>query len=243
MNYDIYLGKEEFKKRWPGMKTTFHNPSDVLCAFSQIGNLQYLVIRGTANTKNLFYDAMFWTKFALGMKFHRGFHKVAKKIFDDSYNIGIVKNKPLVITGHSLGGAIAVVLGLYMKHYGFNIQKVVTFGQPKVTYKKFLPKAQNILGDDYIRVVNESDEIPNVPTGIFGFFDYGHFGDEIAMHSETYDVVRYPVVRDHNFFSQFFIEKINDHHMGYYIRGIEKILGHQKCNYNEQGRLEQPIEE
>lgn len=39
---------------------------------------------------------------------------------------------PLIITGHSLGGAVAILLGEILLSQSLPIQKVVTFGAPKV---------------------------------------------------------------------------------------------------------------
>ena len=64
------------------------------------------------------------------------------------------------ITGHSLGGALAVLLTYYLTVDGYKLERTVTFGQPKVTNREGVEKFKNV---SLLRVVNAKDPVAYVP--------------------------------------------------------------------------------
>ena len=60
---------------------------------------------------------------------HRGYRVVAKECVD-TIAPHIVPGYTIQLTGHSLGGAVAVAVGLLYKTAGIEVGKVVTFGAP-----------------------------------------------------------------------------------------------------------------
>jgi hypothetical protein len=84
---------------------------------------------------------------------------------------------PIFITGHSLGGALAVLFGLTFKWLKFNVAGAYTFGQPRVGDREFC----NIYDGDLIdlkfvtyRVVNQNDIVPRVPPLLCRYRHCGH---------------------------------------------------------------------
>ena len=82
---------------------------------------------------------------------------------------------------HSLGGAVAAILTIYMIEDGVEVVRVVTFGQPQFTTAdgvkrlSFLPLA---------RVVDENDVVPMVPPATatnLSFGPYEHVGPEVIL--------------------------------------------------------------
>jgi hypothetical protein len=76
-------------------------------------------------------------------------------------------NKAIYLTGHSLGGAIALVASAEYSggdQLGERIAAVYTFGAPRVGEKSF---AQNVKAPHY-RVVNAGDIVPLVPPNFIG---------------------------------------------------------------------------
>ena len=74
---------------------------------------------------------------------HTGFYIAADDVYQTilpTLNRGY-KNR---ITGHSLGGAIAVILMMFLKEDGYQLEKCITFGQPKVTDKKGAQMCQDL---------------------------------------------------------------------------------------------------
>jgi hypothetical protein len=158
-----------------------------LLATNDLTKTQVISIRGTANTKNAMVDI--YLKLVLdqktGLRLHHGFSLAAKKIY--------AKLKPLLkadykinVTGHSLGGAVALILAIYLDADQFDIEQVTTFGQPKVTNISGAGKIQHI---NIIRVVNPLDLVPLVP--LFDPLDisnvdiYWHAGKEVILLAGT----------------------------------------------------------
>ena len=83
----------------------------------------------------------------------------------------------LYITGHSLGGAIAVLTGRRVLDTGFEslaLQGVYTFGQPMVGSARFAHQTEGL---NLYRHVHERDVVAYLPPIGVGAGDYVHFGD------------------------------------------------------------------
>ncbi|KAF7813684.1 lipase-like [Senna tora] len=92
---------------------------------------------------------------------------------------------PIIVTGHSMGGAMAAFCGLDLtvNENAQNIQ-VMTFGQPRVGnaafasyYSKLVPRT--------IRVTHENDIVPHLPPyySYFPHKTYHHFPREVWLYS------------------------------------------------------------
>jgi len=91
--------------------------------------------------------------------------------------------KPLLITGHSLGGALAALSGAYFTVLGASVPTVsaiYTFGQPRIGLHDFCNTYSRILGNKLIRFVNKKDLVPRVP---FRNWDYSDEGTMIHFDS------------------------------------------------------------
>lgn len=158
---------------------------------SQENRTQILAIRGTDSFKDMVTDVKYVKTYneELGMYVHRGFNDIATDIWN------IVKEDivddpewKLYITGHSLGGALAVLCGMFaLKAGNASLNKVVTFGQPKLTNGKGCAVAQELTKDKVVRIANESDIITRIPyKSPITYFNQGfyrHFG----IHIHIYD--------------------------------------------------------
>ena len=98
-----------------------------------------LIFRGTDNVKNVWtdIDARPTKDDSLdGAYLHRGFKDAATWIFEDikrDYTL----EKTVYLTGHSLGGAVAQIIGLWLHNAGYHVQ-IYTFGSPFVPPYPFL---------------------------------------------------------------------------------------------------------
>jgi Lipase (class 3) len=100
------------------------------------------------------------------------------------------KLEALYITGHSLGGAMAALMGVMLKHerkyrspddnIAELLKAVYTFGQPMIGDTSFAKACQRnlFLREKVIRYVYDSDVVPHLPPRTAGSFR--HFGREWA---------------------------------------------------------------
>lgn len=89
-----------------------------------------------------------------------------------------VGDKALWFTGHSLGGALALLAAA--SHAGQSPAGLVTFGQPRLLVRSSARKMRELFGARYARIVNDNDVVAKIPpfyrhTGQLFHFD--HFGD------------------------------------------------------------------
>ena len=108
-------------------------------------------------------------------KVHRGFKYALNDVWEDVVNYMKeceTNKKQIYITGHSLGGAIAQILGLWFEDDAYEVQ-IFTFGSPAVIMEQ-------IWEDGHFRVYLENDPVPFPPP-----FPYVHWG--IRIHAETLD--------------------------------------------------------
>ena len=102
-----------------------------------------------------------------GIKLHKGFRdafsnaSIWKLLIAESYPL----EQTVHVTGHSLGGAVAQIIGMWLHKRGKNVQ-IFSYGSPKVS-------SQVLSGGQptHWRVVRLSDPIPFTPT-----WPYQHTG-------------------------------------------------------------------
>lgn len=122
-----------------------------------MGEITYLVFRGTHNLKGWLHDFSAVPVLSKGGYLaHAGFVDAAHELWNPVCASLRGLPAPWIITGHSLGGALAVLYGEQIK------VPVVTFGAPRV-YSRMnghLPEME------HYRVVNDDDLVPHVPEGL-----------------------------------------------------------------------------
>ncbi|MGA9436528.1 MAG: lipase family protein [Roseobacter sp.] len=182
---------------------------------------QTISIRGTAAKPNVWedFEISLIPDSILGISVHRGFQRDATAIYDDVIP-HLRKDWPIRITGHSLGGAIAGLLAAYFEKQGYTVERIVTFGQPKIATK---------LPEDFVlqvgtRVVNNLDVVPMVPPYTPGR-QYQHFGSEVILRDgpdyvylDGHDADRLSVG---DFWRNITDFSAKDHHMDGYLSNIQ----------------------
>ncbi len=82
--------------------------------------------------------------------------------------------RSFVVTGHSLGSALATLFGIENKEKNtFDVSTICTFASPRVGDSEFV-RQFNLLPVTSWRLVNTQDLVPKVPLRIPWFFDYHH---------------------------------------------------------------------
>lgn len=166
---------------------------------------------------------------------HRGFQNAFLLVKDDMYAaIDKFRNadnpQPVFVTGHSLGGALAVMATAYCLTDDRPVDGLYTFGQPRVGNEDFVEGFKAALGSRHFRFVNNNDTVTRVPPRVFG---YAHTGD--LRHIEVDgDIVDNPgrwtvfLDRVRGRFEDLLqpgTDGIKDHSMDRYVAHIANALG------------------
>ena len=167
--------------------TLYHTIPGIQVAFflatSKATETQIVSIRGTSNIENAMVDVSLKLNVDadLGVSLHQGFAASAKRVYTELKPL-LKPEYKIYITGHSLGGATALVLAMFLDKDQFKVEQVVTFGQPKVTNVSGANTIQHI---NLIRVVTPNDLVPLVP--LFDPLDinnidiFWHAGREVIL--------------------------------------------------------------
>ncbi|KAK3185719.1 hypothetical protein K4F52_005584 [Lecanicillium sp. MT-2017a] len=151
-------------------------------------------IRGSNNIRNFITDIIFKMKdcsLTRGCKVHTGFADAWDEIAHTATSAiheGLTANPSykVVITGHSLGGAVAHLGAAYLRQAGYACD-VYTYGSPRVGNDKFANFATSQPGKMF-RVTHEADPVPRLPPIIFG---YRHTSPEYWLTSRGSSSIDY----------------------------------------------------
>ena len=167
----------------PLIKQAALSGTEVSYFVTHVNGVQVIAIRGTANAQNVMVDLDINLKKdeTLGIQVHQGFAGSAAAVFKDVTPL-LNKDMPVETTGHSLGGAVAVLLGMYLQVDGYDLQAITTFGQPKVSNVQGSIAFSNL---PLTRIVTPKDLVPLVPPlspmQIKELDIYWHSGVEIIL--------------------------------------------------------------
>ena len=192
LSNDTYLEANQLQSRLKTQNQTLVHQSiipesQVSYFLSRANGIQTIAIRGTANLENVMLDLDLELKpdTALDIKLHQGFGSAAKAVYTDIKPY-LNEKLPVHITGHSLGGAIAVILGLYLQQEDYAVTQIITFGQPKVTNVTGAKKYDLL---PLIRVVTLNDIVPLVPPispmQIRDLDIFWHIGEEVILMGDN----------------------------------------------------------
>ena len=140
-------------------------------------------VRGTANIENAIVDVSLklLPDEHAKIKLHQGFAQAAEGVYK-AVLPKLNKDYEISLTGHSLGGAVAVILAMYLDIDQYTLGSIITFGQPKVTNVGGAQAFQHL---DVTRVVTAQDLVPLVPPldvmDIRKLDIYWHLGKEIVL--------------------------------------------------------------
>lgn len=153
--------------------------------------IQWLAIRGTNNIRNVFVDGRIKVirEVRLGVYLHGGFLRTAQEIYQ-LIKARLDPRREIRITGHSLGGAVAVILAALLTEdsAGFLLGRTVTFGQPMITDSNGVKVLARY---PLLRVVNQWDPVVTLPLILsrthFEFpptIFYHHLGPQLVLYKD-----------------------------------------------------------
>jgi hypothetical protein len=178
------LGPYGFSKFiWPNFETLDQD----LCAFiATSADCHLLCFRGTKQKQDWLTDAKCCAE-------------AFSRVFDGAPDIGEIhggfsrclateihqieaalrhrdRSKPLLVTGHSLGGALAVLASIYLTVVSKDmipVARIYTFGQPRVGVQKFCDRLTEVFPKKIVRFVHGKDIVPHIPLTQLRYADAG----------------------------------------------------------------------
>lgn len=143
----------------------YHEDSETQAFITHSDKVVLITLRGTQETADILRDLdARQVPYTEGNgQAHRGFYGafLAAKAFVDRYMRAFHRpEQNIVVCGHSLGGAIALLLAEWLRRdWSDNIQ-LYTFGSPRAGDRAFVQSAAALT---HHRLVNHNDPVPGVP--------------------------------------------------------------------------------
>lgn len=239
-----YSGKSEILGDHPGDDAWVATPGNVNVQYILIHNhkrrVQAIAVRGTVDDTNweLDLDTRGVHDEKAGILLHRGFKTAADAIYAD-VKPRLKRRYKTYLTGHSLGGSVAAIVGLYLWDDRFDVGGILTFGQPKFTNVAGA-RAYNDL--PILRVIYQNDTVPLLPDETKGGGEtFAHMGAVLNLLSGPYYV--YGEADQALQFSQGSFGKLfgqislPDHRMKWYLNGLEEKIEHSvRVSFAERNR-------
>ena len=132
--------------------------------------------------------------------FHLGFYFYVNNVWEgDTGILSKVKEiintypdnssyKQVFITGHSLGGAAAVIAAAKLEDDGeATVNQMYTFGQPKVILENTTGQYDTDFRSKYFRIINNGDPVPWAPPYDSNWASYGHAGNGVLIGPSWFD--------------------------------------------------------
>ena len=194
-----------------------------------------LAVRGTSNVENAVVDAAFVLvpdKLS-GIDIHQGFLLSARDIYQQIQD-KINPQYKINTIGHSLGGAVALILAMMLDAQEYDVGEVITFGQPKVTNVSGSRKFNHL---DIKRLVTAKDMVPLVPPvdplDLMKLSIFWHQGTEIVLYKNN----QYSVLTGVDSMMRA-VDFLND------IPGEQNLRNHFMTTYinHLQSKLKTPVE-
>ena len=141
-----------------------------------------------ANNYLILPEGQSGTEFAaagVGARFHRGFLDALAMIWQPLLTAveeaQKIKERPLWITGHSLGGAIALLAAWRFQRNFLTVQEIVTFGAPMIGNDAAARAFEQEFSGKIYRYVDLNDVVPHLPSVSLLANAYQHCLNEVAL--------------------------------------------------------------
>ena len=160
----------------------------------------YIIVsfRGTKEPRDFLTDLMIRKKPFLSDEksesrfgeVHRGFNMAFESVRDQlKATIEAFESerpgRPIFVTGHSLGAALAQLGALYLASIGKDVASVYTFGAPRVGDKDFQQSYEAVLKDRTFLHINNADIVTTIPLKLLGF---RHVALPARRFNEAHDI-------------------------------------------------------
>ena len=141
-----------------------------------------------ANNYLILPEGRIGTDFAaagVGARFHRGFMEALHVIWEPMF-AGVTKavesgDRPLWVTGHSLGGSLALLAAWRLQRNFLPVHEIVTFGGPMIGNEAAARAFEQEFAGKVFRYVNLEDPVPLLPSVSLVANTYAHCQSEVSM--------------------------------------------------------------
>ncbi|RFC41545.1 MAG: N-acetyl-anhydromuramyl-L-alanine amidase AmpD, partial [Verrucomicrobia bacterium] len=171
------------KSSWGFLKVDFLSEADTQVIVASDASRVVVAYRGSKELGDWLGNLEFLQQEQLTLgRVHRGFSQafavVREALFTTLTDHDPESRKELWLTGHSLGGALALLTAAELPNPG-RITGIYTFGQPRAGLTDFQTKVDEVFVGRYFRFVNFDDVVPRIPPG-----DYVHAGHLIWFNAK-----------------------------------------------------------
>lgn len=177
---------------------------------------QIVVFRGTEATganESTLKDIKTDLKIGLRNGMHQGFKEAYDSIAEE-LNKHLKYHTPVMFTGHSLGGALAIIACSMSTHPR---KSCITFGAPRVFNDTQAGIYDEFLGDNTLRYENEYDPVPYLPPYSMG---YRHVGVCVKLNGEDQILNPSEIFSGLKMFFASTSKKIKAHSIETYIKNL-----------------------
>jgi len=140
---------------------------------------------------------------------HQGFINAFESVKRHMWQfISKMPDRPFVLSGHSLGGALAQIAGLALESEGVSVSRVYSYGSPRVFHQDSADEIMENSDIEFVRYVNLLDPVPRLP---FRLSLFKHIAkprlilkNKIVKYPSAWDWVRagfqsqYPTIKNHS---------------------------------------------
>jgi hypothetical protein len=173
----------------------------------------------------------------VGARFHLGFLNAFADIWEPLHPVVEAelkrKDRPLWITGHSLGGALANLSAWMFDRRVIPVHQVYTYGAPMIGNEAASQAFDRAFPDKIYRYVNTSDPVPKLPTLSLIANDYGHCLKEVGL-GETGDNISNAVDLFKEMGRQAVNGLLNPRQLGEFWESIKsRVAAHGMDNYRK----------
>lgn len=121
---------------------------------------RYVVFRGSDQRLDWLTNLRIWRRATPYGRVHRGYFDVCDAFLTELGELlAEFPALPTVFTGHSMGGALALLAAVSLQEQGEGLHSIYTFGQPKVGNQAFSEYVEEHVTVPYFRFVHGADAI------------------------------------------------------------------------------------
>lgn len=206
----------------------FIDVDDVQCFIAEHDNYSVIVFRGTDDVSDWVTNLTFRMAEHVYGFVHAGFSRAIDAVFADvKHNLNT--RKPVFITGHSQGAALASLCAIKLRLSGWDVKAVYAYGQPRVGGHSYKTHYNKLLKNCTYRIVNNNDTVTRVPPRSFNYVHVGQFVYIDTAGLISFDPGNWGVFLDRvkgriDDFGTWGADGVKDHNIQRYVAALHVVI-------------------